>query len=386
MTQNATKKLLQTIKDERRGGAPREDWVTRNREILLMQVSNTTDADRRPKTLEQLHHLFGIFMPLETATMAVRTFGIFLLVIGTVLGGGLASAQMYHGAMPGEMLYGVKMAVEHVQLALSPNDEYKFGLDVEFADRRIDEIARLAESSDRHQELLPDVLASFERSVIALRGGLEKLQADDPDGAVELAKMLERKMTTYQGLLQKTAGVLSPERRVAVNVTRNSIDDTAIVAMSIIVRSHIDGDERASRSVVVSKFEDRIKQAEHNLDSVIAAQDIFEEKSPAIRAKTAIAEAKLLIEKEDYKAALGKIVEVAELTKEAEEAVIQDEEAASKETEEIDESQDSEDQKNTEESKDSAADSSNNDKNATSAEPAGSADTKSDDTVGSGSR
>jgi len=138
--------------------------------------------------------------------------------------------------------------------------------------------------------------------------------------------------------------------------------------------------------VVVSKFEDRIKQAEHNLDSVIADQDIFEEKSPAIRAKTAIAEAKLLIEKEDYKAAFGKIVEVAELTKEAEEAVIQDEEAASKETEEIDESQDSEDQKNTEESKDSAADSSNNDKNATSAEPAGSADTKSDDTVGSGSR
>jgi len=377
--------LLQTIRDERRGGAPREDWVTRNREILLMQVSNTTDAERRPKTLEQLHHLFGIFMPLETATMAVRTFGIFLLVIGTVLGGGLASAQMYHGAMPGEMLYGVKMAVEHVQLALSPNDEYKFGLDVEFADRRIDEIARLAESSDKHQELLPDVLVSFERNVVALRSGLEKLQADDPDGAVELAKMLERKMTTYQGLLQKAANTLPSERRVAVSATRNSIDDTAIAAMSIIVRSHIDGDERASRSIVVSKFEDRIKQAEHNLDSVIADQDVFEEKSPAIRAKTAIAEAKLLIEKEDYKAALGKIVEVAELTKEAEEAVIQDEEAIN---EEVDESQDSADQKDAEESEDSAVNSGsdNNDENATSAEPAESADTKSDDAVGSGSR
>ncbi|OGM01209.1 hypothetical protein A2480_01590 [Candidatus Uhrbacteria bacterium RIFOXYC2_FULL_47_19] len=385
MTQNTTKKLLQTIRDERRGGAPREDWVTRNREILLMQVSNTTDAERRPKTLEQLHHLFGIFMPLETATMAVRTFGIFLLVIGTVLGGGLASAQMYHGAMPGEMLYGVKMAVEHVQLALSPNDEYKFGLDVEFADRRIDEIARLAESSDKHQELLPDVLVSFERNVVALRSGLEKLQADDPDGAVELAKMLERKMTTYQGLLQKAANTLPSERRVAVSATRNSIDDTAIAAMSIIVRSHIDGDERASRSIVVSKFEDRIKQAEHNLDSVIADQDVFEEKSPAIRAKTAIAEAKLLIEKEDYKAALGKIVEVAELTKEAEEAVIQDEEAIN---EEVDESQDSADQKDAEESEDSAVNSGsdNNDENATSAEPAESADTKSDDAVGSGSR
>ena len=136
---------------------------------------------------------------------------------------------------------------------------------------------------------------------------------------------------------------------------------------------------------MVSKFEDRIKQAEHNLDSVIADQDVFEEKSPAIRAKTAIAEAKLLIEKEDYKAALGKIVEVAELTKEAEEAVIQDEEAIN---EEVDESQDSADQKDAEESEDSAVNSGsdNNDENATSAEPAESADTKSDDAVGSGSR
>ncbi|MFH2063509.1 MAG: DUF5667 domain-containing protein [bacterium] len=377
MSLNATEKLLQTIRDERRGGAPREDWVTRSREILLMQVSNTTDAERKPDRLEQVRHLFGVFLPLETVYVTVRAFGVFLLVSGTILGGGLASAQLYHGAVPGEMLYGVKMAVERVQLTLSPNDEYRFGLHVEFADRRIDEIARLSELPKEDSGLVLETLVAFERNVVALREGLEEMQAEDPVGTVELAKMLERKMTTYQSLLQKAGGILPPQTRLAVSSTRNRIDDTAIVAMSIIVRSHIDGDDRASRSVVVSKFEDRIKQAERNLDTVIADQDIFEEKSPAIRAKTAIAEAKLLLEQEDYRAALSKIVEVAELTKEAEESAVEEELESEQEQPEA-ESTDSSDDSSGEENSESGDDE--------SAEPTGSADQGSDDAVGSGSR
>jgi len=375
MNPDNLKNLLQTTKAERRGGAPREDWVTQSRDILLMQVRNTTDATDKPEILARVRHLFGIFVPAETAFVAVRTVGVFLLLSATVLGGGLASAQLYSDSMPGEMLYGVKIAVEKTQMVLSPNNEYRLQLHAEFADRRINEVAWLAEAPGHDNEMIASALLSFEKDVVALRDGLEGLVLDDPDNAVEMAKLLERKMTLYHSMLQKAAANLSPNARMVVNATRNRIDETAISAMAIIVQGHLEGDIGASRSIVVNKFEDRLKQAENSLDTVIAEREIYEEKSPAIKAKTAIAEAKLLIEEQNYQAALSKIVEVAELTQEAEEEAVEEEieEENQNQDDQTEEGEETEDEEETE---------------SESADPAESSEDpeSSDDAAGSGSR
>lgn len=372
MNPKTVEKLLQTTKRERRGGAPREDWVTRNREILLMQVRNTTDASARPKTTDRVRHLFGIFMPLETVMVTARAFGIFLIMAGTVLGGGLASAQLYSGAVPGDTLYGVKVAVERVQLKLAPNSEYALRLHTEFADRRMEEIVRLAEFGEEGRQFLPDVLASFEADVMALADGLAEMQVNDPDAAVETARLAELKMTLYQNMLAKVASSLPADTRMAVNVTRNRVDDTAILAMSVIVEKHVAGVRTMPRTVMVSKFEDRLDIAERSLNSVIADREIYEEQSKAIRAKTAIAEAKLLLEEENYQAALSKIVEVAELTHEAEEEAVEEELAEEEEGSEAE--GDDMGEENKEEENESA-------------EPAGSSEAEaSEDAVGSGSR
>jgi hypothetical protein len=368
MNYETLKNLLQTTKDERRGGAPRESWVKQSRDILLMQVRNTTDATSKPKRLDVARHLFNIFVPTDTVWVAVRTVGVFLVLTATVLGGGLASAQLYRDSMPGEMLYGVKVAIEKTQLLLSPNEEYRVGLHAEFADRRVNEVAWLAELPTYNKQLISDALFAFETDVVSLREGLKNLASTDPASALEMAKLMERKMTLYHNILQKAAANLSPDIRLAVNATRNRIDETAISAMAIIVQRHLEGNERASRLIVINKFEDRIKQAESSLDTVIAEREIYEEKSPAIKAKTAIAEAKLLLEKENYQAALLKIAEVAELTKEAEEEAVLQDEATS----------DSAQEKHEVENKNETG----------SAESTGSSEVKesSEDTVGSGSR
>ena len=318
MDHKTVKNLLTTIKNERRGGTPHGDWVTRNRDILLMQVRNTTDANAKLGTGQWVSHLFGTFFPMETALVAVRAFGIFLIMAGTVLGGGLASAQLYSDAMPGEMFYGVKVAVERAQMTLAPNREYRTRLHAEFADHRMDEVARLAEAGPAGQEHIVEVLAAFEKDIVELQDGLADMKAYDADSVVEIAKTLELKTSLYQNMLRKVALTVPPDIRIAVHTARNRADDVAIAAMAIIVEKHLAGDERSSRTVVVSKFQEQLKLAERGLDTVIEEQEIYEERSSAIRAKTAIAEAKILIEEEDYTAALAKMVEVAELTKEAE--------------------------------------------------------------------
>jgi hypothetical protein len=278
----------------------------------MMQVRNSAGVATRQTFGGTMRHLFGIFAPAETFAMAGRAVGIFLLVIGTVFGGGLVSAGVYGNAAPGDTFYSLKTAMETVQLTLAPNEEYKIQLHAEFADRRMDELSRLAENGPDRRQYVPQVLAAFERDVLALQTGLEKTKTDFPASAADVAKLLERKMAVYQNLLRKAGNLLAPDHAAAVAASRDLVDGATIKAMAVLVEKHLAGDEHASKNVVVSKFEDRLRQAENRLGSADAAAP------KASKAKAAIAEAKSLIKEEKYEAALAKMEEVVELTKEAE--------------------------------------------------------------------
>ncbi len=311
--------ILKQIKNERRGGAPHDVWVKRNRDILLMQVKNTTDVSVKPGLGEYARHLFSIFFPAEGFAMAARAAGVFMLVVGTVLGGGLASAELYSGAVPGQLAYKMKIGVEKAQLALAPNDDYKTRLHTEFADRRLDEASTLAEEDAAHQAYVPGVLVAFNAEISALSNGLEALKTSDPERVAEAAKLMERKMAVYQNILRKTGSSLPASLQPQVAVSRDLVDDVTIKAIAVIVEKHLAGSSDAPRTVVVNKFEERLKLAESKLDAAPATQDAGRTEK-ATKTKAAIAEAKELLKEEKYQAALSKIEEVAQLTKEVDDS------------------------------------------------------------------
>ncbi len=322
MTGKELQKILSAVKSERRGGAPHEAWVKQNRDILMMQVRNTTDQSAKEAFGGYMRHFFNIFVPTESLALAARGIGIFMLVIGTVFGGGLISAQAYRDSAPGQTFYGMKLAIERAQLLLAPNDEYRARLHTDIADRRLDEIAKLAEGPAADQELVASVLEAFGEEVLALQAGMEKLRAADPAGVVETAKLTERKMAVYQNVLRQAAGSLPAALQPDVARTRDLLDGVTIAAMAVIVEKHLAGDTSTPRAVIDNKFEDRIRQAEAKLDTA-AARDGESVASQTTQAKAAIAAAKELLKDRQYQAALSKIVEVAELTKEVEAAVEQ---------------------------------------------------------------
>jgi len=316
MTANELRKTLQSVKNERRGGAPHEAWVKQNRDILMMQVRNTTDLNARETLGGYMRHFFGIFVPTESLALAARAIGLFLLVIGTVFGGGLVSAQAYRDAAPGEMLYNMKLAVEQAQLILAPNDEYRTRLHTEIADHRLDEIAKLAERPVEDPEVVAGVLSSFGKEVLALRAGLESLRHENPAGVAETAKLMERRMAVYQNSLRQAGASLPPSLQPSVAGARDLVDGVTIAAMAVIVEKHLAGDTSTPRTVIDNKFEDRIKQAEAKLDTATKTDAAPTVTPKSTAAKAAIAEARELIKEQKYQAALTKIAEVAELTKE----------------------------------------------------------------------
>ncbi|MEK9152854.1 MAG: DUF5667 domain-containing protein [Patescibacteria group bacterium] len=313
MNSKTLKKTFQQIRNNERGGTPREAWVLQNRDILMMQVRNTMDP--KPAGFpERLRHVLRLFVPMEAMAVAGRAMGIFVLVLGTVMGGGLASVQAYRDAFPGELFYKVKLATEKVQLTLAPNDAYRTRLHVEFADRRADEIAHLAEASSVNQIPAANTIAAFSGEVSALENGLETLRSSDPEGVVEVAKLLERKFDVYQGMLRKAGQTLPSTIKPSLAAAIDMVDGASIKAIAVIVEKHLAGDLKAPQNVLVTKFEDRLKEAEDKL----SASDATPATAQKTKAKAAIAEAKALLKKNDYQAALSKMVEVADLTKETE--------------------------------------------------------------------
>ena len=306
MRKKEIKEILKKVTNERRGGAPHESWVRQSREILLMQVRNTMEVNAKPDLAATMRHLFSIFVPMEGIAMAGRAIGVFMLVLGTVFGGGLASAQVYRDAAPGDVSYKVKIAIERIQLALAPNDDYRTRLHAEFADRRIDEVARLAEQPSR-AALVPQTLVAFTVEVTALESGLAALRSSDPTVVAETAKLMERKMAAYQSVLGKASATI-PSAELASS--RDLLDSVSIKAMAVIVEKHIAGDTDAPKTVVVTKFEEHLKVAEAKLDASTA--------SKTTQAKAAIAETKQLLKEEKYEAALSKMEEVVQLTNEVE--------------------------------------------------------------------
>jgi len=169
-----------------------------------------------------------------------------------------------------------------------------------------------------------DIHPGLERELAGLRDGLADLKGSDPEGVVEVAKLLERKMAIYHNGLRKASDYVSPRLRISLLAAMDTVDGVSITSMAVIVEKHLAGDEQAPRRVVVSKFEERLRVAEEKLGALPVAD---EAEGPAVtsRVRSSLAEAKQLLEKEDYQAALSKIVEVAELTKEAEQEILEEE-------------------------------------------------------------
>jgi hypothetical protein len=321
-----SKQLQQTLrqaKNERRGGAPHDGWVSQNRDILLMQVRNTTNRKSQPSTVQAARSFVSVFLPAQPILAGVRAFAVFVLMVGTVFGGGLASVFAYRDAAPGDLTYGVKLAVEQAQVALAPNEAYRVRLHATFADRRLEEAAKLAEGPADEQPLALGVLADFNEELGQLQDGLATLENEDPHGVAVSAKLLDRKMVAYAQVLRTIIRSLPAEYRPQALAVSDRVEGLSLQATAVLVEQHLAGNQDAAGHIVAHKIGDRIDQAEATL--TVAAEKRPNGNGKRDEATEAIAAAKELLAEEDYQAAFSKMVEVVGLTKEVETEVVEEE-------------------------------------------------------------
>lgn len=148
-------------------------------------------------------------------TRMVFTFvTAFVLVAVFLFGGAGMTAYASQSALPGDALYSVKTGVEQTQVNLARDAAEKARLNLAFAERRLDEIARLIDNG-RFADIAQAV-QEYEKYVQSAIAELETVAAGDPTSAQELASQVALLLNRYAQTLSGMVGALPDTARTEV--------------------------------------------------------------------------------------------------------------------------------------------------------------------------
>ncbi|HEY8201591.1 MAG TPA: DUF5667 domain-containing protein [Actinomycetota bacterium] len=133
-------------------------------------------AARKARDVKRMRHL--VFRPLAIGGAA----------LGLALPGALALAST---AQPGDVLYGAKLKVEQVQLALTTSPEAEIALHLKFAERRMDEVERLEEKGHSAGPAVTTAVSNLESHTAAVTQAVTAMSEDGRPPA-DLTAVLER--------------------------------------------------------------------------------------------------------------------------------------------------------------------------------------------------
>ena len=137
-----------------------------------------------------------------------------------VFGGVSATAYASQFSLPGDALYPVKTSLEQTQLGLSLNAARQAELQLEFAQRRLDEVAALIEEG-RYNDI-ETATSEFEYHIQQAIDTLELVAAGDPARAEELAAKIASALSSYastlSGMMANVPEAVKPAFERAMNV------------------------------------------------------------------------------------------------------------------------------------------------------------------------
>ncbi len=125
----------------------------------------------------------------------------FVLVLA-VIGGGTAYAA--EGALPGNMLYPIKVHVnEKIAVALAASSEAKAQAHAKFAERRMREAEALVERSALTHEAKTELEERLETHAAEVDAAIELVQREDPVVAAEITARLESAFSAHGALIER---------------------------------------------------------------------------------------------------------------------------------------------------------------------------------------
>lgn len=263
-------KQLNTLKQKRAGGIPRQAWVSDARKIILEKAEQDAKAFQVSgrENVKQVRLVFDLGREWHRVLRpAVATF----MIAALVFGGWITSVSASYNSLPGDMLYRLKLVTEQTQVAFSSGSENRVQLRVEFAGRRLDEVTKLIDSTRPEKEKqVGEAVDHFKKEIQTVNKGMDDINdkksktSKDSERAVEMAKMVDMKATEYQDTLSRTVEKM-PVTQKAVNEAKEAVTDVEVKAVKVLVENHLSGETPVDEQEVFDKIESKLNKVQQEI-------------------------------------------------------------------------------------------------------------------------
>lgn len=196
----ALKTQLKQLKSAHNGVNPDHLWVEENKKRLMLQITNTVGAAPEVSTLVAIKKFIKTFVPSNVLRFLRPVFTVAMVLVLAIAGWG-ASVSASFNSLPGDVLWNVKVAAEKTQIAFAGSKEEKIKKQLEFAERRVEEVKMVFEkgdkSTDKHRSAAKKELEKVKESVKDVVKTADETVRDtvktDPTKAVQLALVVENR-------------------------------------------------------------------------------------------------------------------------------------------------------------------------------------------------
>jgi Domain of unknown function (DUF5667)/Domain of unknown function (DUF5666) len=168
--------------------------------------------------------------------LAFTSLMAILAIVLLFFGGAGATAFAAQGSLPGDALYSLKTSIEATQVRLARDAARQAQLHLDFAERRLDEIAALI--AEGRFDSIDTATQEFEAHVQQAINALETVSAGDPQRAKALAIQISSALSRYSQILRDMlAKVPDPVKPVMERALLTSEEESGEVDLSGTVES-----------------------------------------------------------------------------------------------------------------------------------------------------
>lgn len=363
------KNKIQTLKNLRSAVAPSPEWLKSNREILLMQISNTLESTTKREEkfvwwkFNSVWSFLNIFLPKQMVGYVLRPVMAVSAIFGLVFGGWTATVSASSNSLPGDILYSVKLATENVQTSLASKPA-EIKLRMEFAGRRAEEVKKIVKSNlPKKEKKVEEAVKHLKNDLEVVKVNLDTIKKDQANAAstqvvVEVAKVVDQKSTEIQKSLEQTnsdaaiVAATQPAVTVVPVVLNNNVapvadqvkqaaavaQETGVKAVEVIVEKHQADNSVVSKEEVknivdnkLKVIEEKVVQIEAQVGAIVSTStpktlEVKKEQAKLVEpvkvtteaAKTTLTEAKDELAKDNLDAVVDKLKQSSVLTQVAE--------------------------------------------------------------------
>ena len=254
---------------------PKEEWVKKNRELLLSQIKNTISDGKEVKTARNFGSAFSILFSKSFTENFARPALIILLVFGVASSGWVTTVDAAYQALPGDWLYPAKRAVESTQLAVAAimrDKSSETELHLEFAKRRATETQKMINSNDpSKKDKIEATMADLKNEMNNVNSNLAmntSTNSDDQGVTAEVAQDVNQNAEQIKNVLQEVKDNLlvstaTGDKDLSQQVTeaKDLVKDTGIKAVEVLVTKNLDGDQTVSRDEVKQELDNTLQNA-----------------------------------------------------------------------------------------------------------------------------